>query len=180
MPRFLIILSLFAIALPVRAAVIQGPDLLTGEELKIAIESPKKKGTVVVFISAKCPCSTSHQKHLNELAQKFTDFEFVGVHSNSDEPLEFSRERLKGQVNFRIVQDKNAAIADEYKAFKTPHVFVFNNEGKSLYRGGVSSSADFARSEKFFLQEALEDLQAGRPVRLAEGRTLGCMITRTK
>lgn len=157
---------------------VQGPELFGGQHVTIDFASPKKS-TVLIFVSAKCPCSLSHHQHLQELSEQFSEFAFVGVHSNVDESLEYTRENLKGQFKFKIIQDSNSEIANRFKAFKTPHAFVIDRNGNILYRGGVSSSADFSRSNKFFLKEALNDIQAAKPVRIAEGRTLGCIITRS-
>ncbi len=180
MSRFWVVFSIFWLGFAAEAAVsLEGADLFSGTPAKIAF-AEAKKGTVIVFVSAKCPCSTSHHKHLKQLSLEFSDFQFVGVHSNSDEPLDFAREHLKDQLGFRILQDDKAVIADEFKAFKTPHVFVVNQQGKILYRGGVSNSAVFDRSDKFFLKEALEDARAELPLRRSEGRTLGCIITRAQ
>src|SRR5690242_3859591 len=49
--------------------------------------SQAKLATVVVFLSAKCPCSADHEPILDSLAQEFkgAGFQFVGIHSNADE-----------------------------------------------------------------------------------------------
>jgi hypothetical protein len=156
-----------------------GDNILTGCELQAG--SRKTQGLVVVFLSSKCPCSDSHIVEMQDLAKDFPDFEFVGIHSNVDEDLETSKTYFEQKkLVFPVIQDRNAQIADQFKAFKTPHAFVLSSEGKILYQGGVTNSAQFSRANKKFLREALEDIRSKKDIRTPEGRTLGCVIARSK
>ncbi len=159
------------------SASLSGADLLTSKEVTITAE--KKKSLVVVFLSAVCPCSNSHLSELKSLKNDFPDFAFVGIHSVASEPKELTRSYFqKAELPFPVLRDNAYKIADQYKALKTPHAFVIKPDGEIVYRGGVSSSSDFARADRKFLREALDDLEHQRPVKTKEGRTLGCAITR--
>src|SRR5689334_6655432 len=70
---------------------ISGIDLVHGGKVKMELSKPRL-GTVIVFLSSKCPCSASHQPALNELAQEFEKdgFRFVGVNANTNEEFELS------------------------------------------------------------------------------------------
>jgi len=156
---------------------IEGRSLLTDE--RVQVDSEDKKGLVVVFLSAKCPCSNSHNIELRDLAQSYKEFNFVAVHSNVDEGKELSKPYFeKAALPFPVIEDENSQIADKLRALKTPHAFIFSPSGDVLYQGGVSNSKDCAKADRKFLREALEDLHAGKPVRTPEGRTLGCSISR--
>jgi peroxiredoxin len=145
------------------------------------VEIGKKKAIVVVFLSAKCPCSNSHIEELIKLNDDFPDFSFVGIHSNMDEPDSQSQEYFKKlKLPFPVMQDLEAKYADQFAAFKTPHSFILNSKGEILYQGGVSNSHDIKKSDKLFLREALEDITKGQKIRNPEGRTLGCFIVRKK
>jgi len=135
---------------------------------------------VVVFMSAKCPCSNSHIPELKNLVSRYKNFEFIGVHSNVNEPPDLTKKYfVEADLPFAVIQDNEAQIADQLKAYKTPHAFVLNPEGKILYQGGVTNSVNAQYAEKHFLKDALEDISQDKPVRLANGRTLGCIIMRT-
>ena len=111
-------------------ASVSGQGLLTGKMLNV---KPGNKGTVVVFLSAKCPCSDSHVPVLKKLAEEFKDFSFVAIHSNADEQIDSSKSYFEtAKLPFPVLQDEKSKIADEYRAFKTPHVFVLSPEGKIL------------------------------------------------
>jgi len=139
------------------------------------------KGTVVVFLSSKCPCSASHEPKLKALAREFKPlgFEFVGIHSNSDEPADVSKAHFeKAALGFEVREDEEGKLADSLGALKTPHAFVLNTEGKVLFQGGVDDSQTAESAKKQFLRDALEDIRGGREPRVAMARALGCMIKR--
>lgn len=175
MVRMLFFLLQVAVAAP-QFTAFNGPNLLTGESTSVAAG---KKGTVVVFLSSRCPCSNSHIGEIKALAAEHPDFRFVGVHSNHDEDAATSQDYFrKAELPFPVLQDDGATLADRFKALKTPHVFLFNESGARVYAGGVSDSHEFSKSDRKYLREALDDLSKGKPVRTTEGRTLGCIIQR--
>ena len=134
---------------------------------------------MAVFLSARCPCSNSHVEELKKLSREYPDFNFVAIHSNTDEDSTLSIPYFKEQnFSFPVIEDKNTMLADQFKAFKTPHAFVINAKGDFLYQGGVSNSADCQKADRFLLREALVDIHQNKKVRTPEGRTLGCVIVR--
>lgn len=171
---FATLTSILALALP---SEVTGPDVFKKQPVKVALEN--KKGLVVVFLSAKCPCSDSHIIEMKSLKTDFPDFNFVAVHSNVNEGEEVTTQYFKKvELPFPVVQDEKAEIANQFQALKTPHAFVVLPDGKVAYQGGVSSSKRFENADRKLLREALDDLQAGKTVRTPEGRTLGCVIER--
>lgn len=168
-----IFIAEFAVSSTIR---IQGEDILTGKDVTVTAGTA---GLVVVFLSARCPCSKSHVNELGLLSKEYPEFSFVGVHSNVDETREITQAYFQeANLRFPIIQDRDAKIADEFKALKTPHAFVLRAKGEFLYQGGVSNSKDCEKADRKFLREALEDLHRKKAVRTAEGRTLGCAISR--
>ncbi|MFZ3230360.1 MAG: redoxin family protein [Pseudobdellovibrio sp.] len=161
---------------------IRAENILTGQIQSVSLidtKNPKNFGTVVIFMSAKCPCSGSHTDIIKELAKKYSDFQFIGIHSNTDEANKITEEYFKKvQFPFAILQDQDAKIADIFKAFKTPHAFLINGKGEVIYQGGVTNSSNASSADKNFLADALADTVAGKPIQTPLGRTLGCVILR--
>jgi peroxiredoxin len=136
--------------------------------------------TVVVFLSARCPCSASHEPTLAALANEFgKEARFVGVHSNSDEPREESAAHFKGAaLPFPVLQDEGAKIAGQFGALKTPHVYVLGKDGKVVFQGGVDNSHTASDADKFYLKDALTSLRAGKDPEINLARAIGCAIRR--
>lgn len=156
-----------------------GTDLRNGKWLEFR-PSEKIKASVVVFLSAKCPCSESHETKLTELAQTFPEFDFIGVHSNADEPLSEAQTYFSTRaLPFPVLQDKETKIADRFGALKTPHAYVVGPRGECLYSGGVDDSKDANRAKDHFLKSALEAIRAGQSPKIKNARTLGCVIKRS-
>jgi hypothetical protein len=179
---FLSLMLISRAALAALPAELSGVNLMSSaSEIKIATASKDHKGTVVIFLSARCPCSDSHITELKNLFEKYKDFKFVGIHSNFDEDLEFSKKYFTTQaLPFPVLQDEKAALADSFKALKTPHAYVLSPEGEIVFQGGVTNSANGKDAKVHYLADALEDLQQNRKIKTAAVRTLGCVILREK
>lgn len=157
-------------------AAITGKDLFSG---KVQAISQGAKGTVIVFMSATCPCSNSHTEILRKIADEFKEFSFLVVHSNADESLDKAKSYFGNlKFPFPVLQDEGFKLADEFKANKTPHAFVISNDGKIIFRGGITNSTEGESADKNFLRDALLDVRNGRAVRVAQSRSLGCAISR--
>ncbi len=155
-----------------------GIDLRTGKNFSTQTLS-NRKGLVVVFLSAKCPCSKSHEGSIEVLAREFTGFSFVGVHSNKDEDEGLASVHFKeAGFSFPIIQDRESRIANEFGALKTPHVFIVGPKGECWFNGGVDDTKDASKAKQFYLKQALLDLKDGREPQQKETRTLGCAIVR--
>lgn len=163
---YLIIANAFAEPTP--------PKELGSFQLKSA-----KKGTVIAFLSTKCPCSKSHLKHLEELKNEHPDFQFIGVYSNLSENWD-SIETIKKEygIDFLTVEDRDQKTANLLEAAKTPHVFIVNPALQIVYQGGVSDSVDCQNSKRKFLKTALEQMEEGKEPSPSKTRALGCQILR--
>lgn len=158
--------------------------LFTGQELfegkTFTFPQKESKAAVVMFLSATCPCSASHEKALRDLSEKYSKegFEFIAVHSNQNETQELAKLHFKSAgLPFPIVEDRGAKIADELKALKTPHVFVIQNN-QIVYQGGVDDSNVASEAKTHYLADALQELKENKPITVAKSRSLGCQIKR--
>jgi peroxiredoxin len=160
-------------------AFIIAENLLTEQKVNLSTKGDGKKGLVFIFMSAKCPCSDSHVPLIKKLAATYNDFKFVVVHSNLDETKAQAKTYFKkANFNFDVLADSKTQIADLLSAYKTPHAFVLNPKGEIVYQGGVTNSSKATLADEFYLDNALADISKGQKVKVAEGRTLGCVILR--
>lgn len=135
--------------------------------------------TVVVFLSARCPCSNRHIGEIQSLKSEYPQYQFIAVSANPEETLEEVKKYFQEkEIGFPILRDQSQSLANKFKANKTPHAFVLNSKGNLLYAGGVTSSHDPESAQHKYLREALSDISEGKKVRVTETRSLGCTITR--
>ncbi|MBS1984526.1 MAG: redoxin domain-containing protein [Bdellovibrionales bacterium] len=175
-----LVLSVGSFAAPSIPNSLRGVELASGKEIERTL-SASTKPTVIVFVSARCPCSRSHEKELTTLAKDFPGVDFVGINSNVDEGLELSKKHfVESALGFPVLKDPKAEIANSFGALKTPHVFVVDAGGhKILYQGGVTDAHKADDASKHYLREVLKEVAAGRPAPLAESKSLGCYIKRS-
>jgi hypothetical protein len=85
-------------------------------------------------------------------------------------------------VTYPILRDENGAVGHIYGATNTPHMFVVDKNGTLVYAGAIDNSPD-AEGESpaggtlvNYVDAALEDLAAGRPVRTPVTKAYGCGV----
>jgi peroxiredoxin len=81
-----------------------------------------------------------------------------------------------------VLRDETGAVGHAYGATNTPHMFVIDKRGILVYGGAIDNSPD-AEGESpqggslvNYVDAALEDLAAGRPVRTARTKAYGCGV----
>jgi hypothetical protein len=77
-------------------------------------------------------------------------------------------------------RDPTGTVGHLYGAKTTPHIFIINPAGTLVYAGGIDSiasadPADIARATNY-VNAAMADLTAGRPVALSNTRPYGCSV----
>ena len=163
-----------AMALP---STIQAQNMFDAKAVSLNLQDGKTK--VFLFLSSKCPCSSSHEPLITDLYKEFSQFQFIAINSNSNEELAFSAKHFEeAKFPFPVLRDNGAKVADEFRALKTPHAFIVNGNGKIIYSGGVTNTAHAPNATKQYLREALQSVAAGKNPDPSEVRTLGCVISR--
>lgn len=135
--------------------------------------------TVVIFISAKCPCSDSHIEPLPELALQFPTIDFIFIYANPDEKDEFKKKYHQLRLSqFPMWIDQNLEFTKLFQATKTPHVFVFDRKQHLVYSGAYSNSAIFEDSTENYLIKTLTALKENKPIHIQTLPPEGCPIYR--
>jgi peroxiredoxin len=81
-----------------------------------------------------------------------------------------------------ILRDETGVVGHAYGATNTPHMFVIDKGGTLVYAGAIDNSPD-AEGESpqggplvNYVDAALADLAAGRPVRTPKTKAYGCSV----
>lgn len=79
-----------------------------------------------------------------------------------------------------VLMDEDGAAGKSYGARTTPHMYIVNPDGVLVYAGAIDSipsarPADIAKATNY-VNAALADLAAGRPVAQAVTQAYGCSI----
>jgi peroxiredoxin len=79
-----------------------------------------------------------------------------------------------------VLLDPEGKVGRLYQAKTTPHMFVIDKTGKLVYMGGIddqpTTDPDSLKVAKKYVEAALADVKAGRPVAQAVTRPYGCSV----
>lgn len=154
------------------------------------------KVTVVNFYSIQCPVQAQWDNRLAAIQEDFADKGVVFLHVNSNvteigkeppkvegdaKPYDAIRQHLADkELPFRVLVDHGNKVADLFAATSTPHVYVFGNDGKLVYKGLVDDDQRDAKKDtrKNYLRDVLGKLVAGETVEPSATQEVGCSIKR--
>ena len=164
------------------------PDL---DGKQVTLSSFRGKAVVLEWFNPGCPfVKASHTKgSLVDTAARHTKAGVVWLAINSGAPgkqghgVDANRE---GQQRFKlehpILLDESGRVGHAYAAAHTPHLYVINAAGVLVYRGAIDNSPD-AEGESptggkliNYVDAALADIAAGRPVATPETEAYGCSV----
>lgn len=159
------------------------PDAITG---KLLPGQMKGNGLLVVFSCNTCPYvlkSLPRMKEMLEYAAK-NDVGVLVLNANeaqrddADAPQAMKKfGEDNGYPNYCI--DKAAQLADVFGASRTPEVFLFNKDKKLVYKGAMDDNVPEPENAKeIFLRNAIDNMIAGKEIKPAETKSVGCSIKR--
>jgi hypothetical protein len=97
----------------------------------------------------------------------------------ADSPEAMKKYADNQQYKWYYAIDKNSELADAFGAKRTPECFLFDKNGKLVYHGAIDDNPqDEASSKRQHLKEAITEMNSGKPVSVAETRSVGCSIKR--
>ena len=147
-----------------------------------------KKGVIVVFTCNHCPFAKAYEERIIALDKKYAalNFPIVAINSNDasdyeDESMENMKKRAteKGYT-FPYLQDATQAVAKAFGATRTPQVFVLRNENAKFtvqYIGTIDDNyQDPAGVTKRYVEDAVNNILAGKPVVVTQTKAVGCAI----
>ena len=143
------------------------------------------KVLIVLFTCNHCPYVTGSQDRVDRL---YSEYESKGVRMiaiNSNETVDHPNDSFvhmverakKLELKYPYVRDDSQDVARAYGALRTPHFYVFDGERKLRYTGRIDNSPrDATKAVTHELRDALDDLLAGRSVRVPLTNPIGCNV----
>lgn len=139
---------------------------------------------VLVFVGNGCPSVRAFEPWLADFQRAYEDrgVQVVWVNSNnpalSPEDGELATEERIATMpyEFRYLRDPDHSLALALGAETTPHAFVLDEERAVRYAGAIGDSRQPDSMTTAYVQCAVDDLLAGRPVAVANTEPTGCAI----
>ncbi len=157
-------------------------DIEGGEQKPFHMEG--RKASVLLFTTVDCPVANAFAPEIKRICEAYTDkgVAFYLVHVDPDVTAEDAR-RHTGAYGYTcpVLLDARHQLVKAVGAKITPEAVVIDARGKQVYHGRINNTYEdygVKRQEatKHELRDAIEDVLAGRKVRVAKAVAVGCYI----
>jgi peroxiredoxin len=137
-----------------------------------------KRGAVIVFWSGVCSHCVRYDGYLNSFATLHPELALLAIASRHGETPEQIRETMGARgIRFPIVHDSGGRVARQWASMQTPRAFLIGAGRALLYRGAIDNFKYPADPEyAAYLEPAIAEFLAGKPVQRAETASFGCAI----
>jgi peroxiredoxin len=149
-------------------------------------------GKVVVIESYNSDCPFCHNQYatgaMQDLQKDLAAKGVVWLLVNSVNPKNSSyrtdaqaKEELASE-NMTVtawLDDSSGAVGHLYDMQTTPHMFVVDKNGTLVYDGAIDNQPDPVHNPKTarnYVKEAVDDLEAGKPVAVSQTKPYGCSV----
>ncbi len=149
---------------------------------------PNTKGYIIIFTSNHCPFAKAYEDRVIALHKKYAPMGFPVVAINSNDPASYDEdtfENMKAKVKekgfeFNYLADHTQTVAKAFGAQRTPHVFLVTKKADKMvleYTGAIDdNSQDVASVTKRYVEDAIANISAGKPVITNTTKAIGCSI----
>lgn len=146
------------------------------------------KGFIVIFTCNHCPFAKLYTQRMNEMKTKYGVLNVPLIAINSmdtavyeDESFAMMKTRAKvGKFNFQYLHDVQQNVGKNFGAEHTPKAYVIWKEGntwKIKYSGLIDDNgAEPKQVKNPYLQNAVDQLLAGKEVTTPSPQSMGCAI----
>ncbi len=151
---------------------------LAGSQRSLSSFMTGKKGAVVVFWSSVCSHCVRYDSYLSGFAARHPEVALVAVASRQGETLDQIRKAAaERKLSFPIVHDSDSTVARQWYTEQTPRAFLVDSDRVVLYRGAIDNFK-FPGDATYltYLEPAMAEFLAGKPVRQTETSSFGCAI----
>jgi peroxiredoxin len=162
------------------------PDL---DGKTVQLSQFKGKTVVLEWFNPDCPfVKANHTKgSLKGMAKRFTDkgIVWLAVNSNAAGKQGHGADvNRKGKetygIDYPILLDEKGEVGKTYGARTTPHMYIIDPQGVLVYKGAIDNTpgSDPEPEDKVvnYVETALGELSAGKPVTTKETEPYGCSV----
>jgi peroxiredoxin len=161
------------------------PDVVTGKTVsRKDVAGPS--GMLVMFICRHCPFVKHVQDELAKIGRDYSGrgVGLVAISSNDvtshpeDSPTKLAYQAQELQFTFPYLFDESQGVARAYDAQCTPDFFLYDRQGRLVYRGQLDASrpGNDVPVTGSDLRAALDDVIANRTPSAEQRPSIGCNI----
>lgn len=144
------------------------------------------KVVVLEWVNPDCPFVKRHADAgtMRSLAQKYQGkVVWLGINStNYMDSAANAKWIAERSLPYPVLDDHTGAVGHAYNAKTTPHMYVIDTTGKLVYAGAIDddNAGTKGASAVNYVDAALAEVTAGKPVSIAETKPYGCSVKYAK
>jgi len=164
--------------------------MLATDQMEYSISDVKdENGTLVVFSSNTCPFVVMWEDRYTMIEEICKKNKVGMAYINSNEKLRDSVDSYEAMVehsknnnySFPYLVDEKSTLANAFYAKTTPHIFLFNENDKLVYKGSIDDNYESKEDVKsFYIKDAIEQLASKNNIVTKETKPIGCSIKRVR
>lgn len=154
----------------------------------VTLEKAKtNEGLLVMFSCNTCPYVIKSEARTKEMMAYATEKKIgmVIINSNeakrNDEDSDKEMAKYAKKMGYKVpyVIDEKSSVADAFGATRTPEVFLFDGNGKLMYKGAMEDNpSNPSESKNLFLKDAIDKITMGQAPDPNSTKSIGCTIKR--
>lgn len=151
-------------------------------------ENRSAKGYIIIFTCNHCPFSKAYESRVMALDRKYASQGFPVLAINPNDPSAYEEDSFENMqavakskgYTFEYLQDETQSVTRAFGAARTPSAYVVKREGDKFimqYIGGIDDNTQDANGvTKHYVEDAVNNLLAGKPVVVNLTKSVGCAI----
>jgi hypothetical protein len=160
---------------------------VSGKEISLQ-QVRRSNGLLVMFTCNTCPYVIRNQSRTKEVCAYAGNQEIGVVLLNANEGDRKDGNSFAAMQSYAKAQgyqwyyalDNNSVLADAFGASRTPECYLFDKSGILVYHGAIDDSpGDPSQVKRHHLQNAIDEMVAGKEITVKETRSVGCSISRS-
>jgi thioredoxin-related protein len=176
-------------SLSINEGIVMGDTKFQSTDKKeVSLNGAKtSKGLLVIFSCNTCPYVVKSEARTKEMMNYATAKGIGMVIVNSNEARREDDDSYKAMAKYAKKQgykvpylvDEKSQLANAFGASRTPEVFLFNGEGKLLYKGAMEDNPSSpSESKEIYLKKAIDNMLTNTAINPNSTKSIGCTIKR--
>lgn len=160
----------------------------TGAIAETSLQQEKTDmGLLVMFSCNTCPYVIKSQDRTKEMVEYAKSKGLGVVIANSNEAKRTDDDSFEAMTKYAekhgytvpYIVDVQSKLADAFGASRTPEVYLFEGNGKLMYKGAMEDNpSNPSESKEMYLKKAIDDIIVGVAPNPASTKSVGCTIKR--
>ena len=146
-----------------------------------------EEGILVIFTCNTCPFVVMWEDRYKMLEEYCKKNNIGMAYINSNYKRRNSVDSYKSMIehsknmnySYEYLVDNKSKLANTFNAKTTPHIFLFDETNKLIYKGSIDNNyKDKSNVTEFYLKDAMDQMLKNEKIEISATKAIGCSIKR--